>query len=58
MLSGAAAVLGMVAFRDALALAVVAAAAVYTAVLFERRFYPDDARAIGDFFRRRSVAEA
>lgn len=60
ILAGAAAVLGMVAFRDALALAVVAAAAVYTAVavLFERRFYPDDARAIGDFFRRRSVAKA
>jgi O-antigen/teichoic acid export membrane protein len=59
-LAGAAAVLAMIAFRDALALAVVAAAVVYTAVavLFERRFYPEDARAIGDFFRRRSIAQA
>ena len=45
----------MFLFRDMFALAVGLGAVLFLIVLvaFERRFYPDDARAIADFFRRR-----
>lgn len=48
----------MVALRGSFALAVLAGAFLFVAalILFERRFYPDDARAIADFLRRRSAS--
>ena len=45
----------MVALRGTFALAVVAGLGLFVAILvaFERRFYPDDARALAAFLRRR-----
>jgi hypothetical protein len=48
---------GMVVFRDELAIAVVAGAALYVAVifLFERFLFPDDARAVLDLLPWRTA---
>jgi O-antigen/teichoic acid export membrane protein len=54
------AALGMVPLRDNFAAAVVVGGVLFAGalILFERRFYPDDAQAIADFFRRRRAALA
>ena len=56
-LAAAAATLVMLALRDSLVVAAVAAGVAYAVLLvaFERRFYPDDARAIRDFLRQRRI---
>ena len=56
-LAAAAATLVMLALRDSLVVAAVAAGVAYVVLLvaFERRFYPDDARAIRDFLRQRRI---
>jgi len=49
--------LGMVALRGSFGAAVVVGALLFLVplILFERRFYPEDAQAIAAFFRRRPV---
>ena len=57
VLSAAASAIAMFLLRDSFALAVVVSAVVFVAVLvpFEKRVYPEDARALGSFLRRRSL---
>jgi hypothetical protein len=55
LVAAIAAALVMAALRANAALALAAGASAYVAVLvaWERRFYPEDARALGDFLLRR-----
>jgi hypothetical protein len=57
LLAAAASAVGMFLLRDSFALAVAIGVIAFVTVLvaFERRVYPDDARALGDFLRRRST---
>jgi len=57
LLAASVSAIGMFLLRDSFALAVFVGAVAFVAVLvaFERRFYPEDARAVGAFLRRRAV---
>ncbi len=57
MLATAASAIGMFLLRDSFGLAVLVGAVAFVVVLvaFERRVYPEDARALSGFLRRRSL---
>jgi O-antigen/teichoic acid export membrane protein len=57
LLATAASAIGMFLLRDSFGLAVLVGAVAFVVVLvvFERRVYPEDARALSGFLRRRSV---
>jgi O-antigen/teichoic acid export membrane protein len=58
VLAAVASGVAMYVLRDAFAAAVIVGAAAFVVVLvvFERRVYPDDARAVEGFLRRRAIA--